>query len=164
MVKCADITIMEQRRPALRKEAAGEIWKGTRDMKYELTPDLETGNALIDSEHRQLFAAINNLMDACSKGEGRTALNGTVNFLNDYVKKHFGDEEDLQKKSSYPGYPAHKQFHDTYRQQLLTASQKIASEGAGIQNVAELNQLAGVLVSHIRREDKKLAAHLKQNG
>ena len=33
-------------------------------MKYELTKDLETGNALIDSEHRQLFAAINNLMHA----------------------------------------------------------------------------------------------------
>ena len=33
-------------------------------MKYELTKDLETGNALIDSEHRQLFALINKLMDA----------------------------------------------------------------------------------------------------
>ena len=33
-------------------------------MKYELTKDLETGNVLIDSEHRQLFAVINKLMDA----------------------------------------------------------------------------------------------------
>lgn len=39
-------------------------------MKYELTKDLETGNALIDSEHRQLFAAINNLMDACAQAKG----------------------------------------------------------------------------------------------
>lgn len=40
-------------------------------MKYELTQDLVTGNALIDSEHRQLFAAVNSLMDACAEGKGR---------------------------------------------------------------------------------------------
>ena len=133
-------------------------------MKYELTPDLETGNALIDSEHRQLFSAINSLMDACSQGQGRAVLESTVKFLTDYVNKHFGDEENLQRKSSYPGMGPHKQFHETYKQQILAAGQKVAAEGASIQNVAELNRLAGVLVSHIRREDKKLTAHLKQNG
>ena len=33
-------------------------------MRYEMTKDLETGNALIDSEHRQLFKAVNDLLDA----------------------------------------------------------------------------------------------------
>ena len=132
-------------------------------MKYELTPDLETGNALIDSEHRQLFAAINDLMDACAAGQGRAMLDKTVKFLNDYVRKHFSDEESLQKKSAYPNFAAHKQFHETYRQQLLAASQNMTAE-ASIQAVAELNRLAGVLVSHIRREDRKLAEHLRQNG
>ena len=33
-------------------------------MRYELTQDLLTGNQLIDSEHRQLFDAINALHDA----------------------------------------------------------------------------------------------------
>lgn len=133
-------------------------------MKYELTPDLETGNALIDSEHKQLFSAINNLMDACSQGQGRTVLDSTIKFLNDYVKKHFGDEEALQKKSNYPNLSPHKQFHETYKRELLNASQKISTEGPSIQNIAELNRLAGVLVSHIRREDKKLAQFLKQQS
>ena len=52
-------------------------------MKYELTKDLETGNALIDSEHRQLFAAINNLMDACAQGKGRDQIMSTARFLTD---------------------------------------------------------------------------------
>ena len=39
-------------------------------MKYELTKDLETGNAVIDSEHRQLFKAVNDMMDACAAGPG----------------------------------------------------------------------------------------------
>lgn len=79
-------------------------------MKYELTPDLLTGNALIDSEHRQLFAAINDLMDACSQGKGRDKILSTAKFLTGYVAKHFGDEEQLQMRSKYPNYPAHKQF------------------------------------------------------
>ena len=35
-------------------------------MKYELTPDLLTGSQQIDMQHRQLFEAVNRLMDACS--------------------------------------------------------------------------------------------------
>ena len=54
-------------------------------MRYELTQDLLTGNQLIDSEHRQLFDAINALMDACAQGAGRTKINETVQFLNSYV-------------------------------------------------------------------------------
>lgn len=44
-------------------------------MRYELTQDLLTGNQLIDSEHRQLFDAINALLDACAQGAGRTKIN-----------------------------------------------------------------------------------------
>ena len=35
-------------------------------MAYQFTKDLETGNALIDSQHKQLIQAINDLLDACS--------------------------------------------------------------------------------------------------
>ena len=131
-------------------------------MKYEVTPDLETGNALIDREHRELFGAINHLLDACSQGQGRTVLKSTVTFLNDYVKKHFSDEENLQVKSNYPGLPAHRQFHVNYRQQLADVSRSIEAEGPTIKAIGDLNRLAGVLISHIRREDKRLATYLKE--
>ena len=35
-------------------------------MRYEVTPDLITDNHLIDSEHMQLFDAVNKLLDAMS--------------------------------------------------------------------------------------------------
>lgn len=131
-------------------------------MRYEVTPDLETGNALIDREHRELFSAINRLLDACSQGQGRAVLKDTVTFLNDYVKKHFSDEEDLQKRSNYPGLAPHRQFHENYRRQLADVSRSIQAEGATIKAIGDLNQMAGVLISHIRREDKRLAAYLKE--
>lgn len=129
--------------------------------KYELTKDLETGNALIDSEHRQLLAAINDMMDACSQGKGREKIHTTAAFLVSYVKKHFADEEALQVKTSYPGYAAHKQFHANYTRQLIQTADEIEKNGANITTLSKLNQEAGVLVSHIRTEDKKLAQHVK---
>ena len=50
-------------------------------MRYELTKDLETGNATIDREHRELFDAVNKLMDACGSGKGRASLEPTMKFL-----------------------------------------------------------------------------------
>ncbi len=133
-------------------------------MHYEVTPELVTGNSLIDSEHRQLFAAVNDLMDACSRGEGRANIEKTVRFLNDYVAKHFRDEEDLQTRSKYPGYPAHKTFHDGYRRQLSEVAQNLLAEGATVKSLGNLNMVVGVLVSHIRTEDKRLAKHVKEQG
>ena len=133
-------------------------------MKYEVTQDLLTGNALIDSEHRQLFAAVNNLMDACSQGQGRAQIEQMVKFLSDYVVKHFGDEERLQVQSSYPGYTDHKQFHDGYRRQLGEVSLELVQAGPTVKALGDLNRVVAVLVSHIRTEDKRVARHIQSQG
>lgn len=130
-------------------------------MKYELTSDLMTGNSLIDAEHKQLFDAINDLMDACAQGVGREKIMSTTQFLNSYVNKHFDDEEKLQVQSKYPGYAAHKQFHDGYKRQLSQTTQALIAEGPTVKALGDLNRIVGVLVSHIRIEDKKLARHVK---
>ena len=62
-----------------------------------------------------LFRAVNTLLDACGQGQGRAALDPTIKFLLNYVDKHFTHEEQLQAKSNYPGMPAHKQFHESYK-------------------------------------------------
>lgn len=133
-------------------------------MRYEVTQDLMTGNALIDSEHRQLFAAVNDLMDACAQGRGRDQIEKMVKFLSDYVVKHFSDEEGLQTRSNYPGYPAHKTFHDGYRRQLGDKMDLLRREGPTVKALGELNQIVGVLVSHIRTEDKRVARHIMEQS
>ena len=137
--------------------------KGITDMamRYELTADLMTGNTLIDTEHKQLFDAINGLMDACAEGKGRDKIMSTAQFLESYVGKHFADEEGLQAQNKYPAYPSHKQFHDGYKRQLKDTVQVLVAEGPTVKALGTLNQIVGVLVSHIRTEDKKLARFLR---
>ena len=84
-------------------------------MRYELTKDLETGNATIDREHRELFDAVNKLMDACGSGKGRASLEPTMKFLLEYVNKHFSHEEALQKQSGIPAISITVLFTKTIR-------------------------------------------------
>lgn len=130
-------------------------------MVYELTKDLETGNATIDGEHRELFRAVNTLLDACSQGKGRGAMEPALKFLMDYVDKHFAHEEQLQMQSKYPNMAAHKTFHIGYKQKLRDIVGKIPPAGPNLSDLGSLNMHIGTLLTHIRTEDKKLGAHLK---
>ena len=116
-------------------------------MAYQLTKDLETGNALIDREHRELIDAINALLNSCSKGQGRN--------------EHFSDEEQLQRQNNYPDYVQHKKYHEAFKKTVADIVARLSVNGPTIALVGEINTaLAGWLINHIKKEDKKLAAYL----
>ncbi len=131
-------------------------------MKYELTKDLETGNAIIDGEHRELFRAVNALIDACGKGQGRSVMEPALKFLLDYVDKHFAHEEQLQAQYKYPNIASHKQFHAAYERRLREIADKIPAAGPSIADLSSLNAHIATLVTHIKMEDKRLGAVLKK--
>lgn len=134
-------------------------------MAYTFTKDLETGNQLIDSEHRQLIDAINHLLAACSTGKGRSELANTAKFLQDYTAKHFSDEEKLQIQTQYPDYQNHKRYHEEFKKVVAEICKKLDSQGATITLVGEVNSaIAGWLINHIKREDVKVANHIKSKS
>lgn len=131
-------------------------------MAYSWDKSLETGNTIIDEQHKSIIDAINNLLEACSKGKGRSEVENTLKFLQDYVVKHFNDEEKLQIKSNYPDYKAHKEKHEAFKKTVNEIAQEYSTSGASIQLVAKVNSsVAGWLISHIKSEDKKVALHIK---
>jgi hemerythrin len=129
---------------------------------YQITKDLETGNTMIDTQHKELFNAINNLLEACSKGKGREQIQSTITFLADYTNKHFGDEEALQRKYNYPDYIKHKQYHEGFKMAVKAINEEFQKQGATIALVGKINTNVGNwLVNHIKREDVKVAAHIR---
>ncbi len=129
-------------------------------MTYQLTKELETGNYIIDKEHTELFDAVNQLLDACAHGKGRTTVNSTLKFLLDYVDKHFAHENQLQKDNNYPNQANHYLFHEEYKRKLRDIAAQIASHEPTITDLSQLNSHIAVLISHIKTEDKKLGAFL----
>lgn len=134
-------------------------------MAYKWTDDLLTGNVQIDNEHKELIKAINDLLEACSKGKGRAELEKTVKFLSSYTKTHFAREEVLQMKSKYPDYTNHKKYHQHFIATVDDIQKKLMANGPTIALVGEINsKVANWLISHIKREDVKVAAHIKNNS
>ncbi len=134
-------------------------------MAYAFSKDLETGNPLIDSEHRQLIDAVNNLLAACAAGKGRAELANTTRFLQEYTAKHFGNEEMLQLRYQYPDYVNHKRYHEEFKKVVAGICTKLDKEGPSIALVGEVNNaIAGWLINHIKKEDAKVAAHIKNRS
>ncbi|MDR3294267.1 MAG: bacteriohemerythrin [Clostridiales Family XIII bacterium] len=128
---------------------------------YVWSKELETGNALIDSQHKQLLQAINDLVDACAAGKGRASLAKTLDFLESYTAKHFGDEEKLQMQHKYPGYANHKRLHDGFKSTVAELSRQLKADGPTILLVGKVNaSIGGWLIKHIKAEDTKVGAHI----
>ncbi len=133
-------------------------------MTYQVTTDLLTGNLTIDNEHRQLFEAINALLDACARGQGRDKLTQTMNFLESYIAQHFRHEEQLQAQTKYPDAIRHKRLHEGYKQVVSEICQELKRTGPTVELVGKVNtNVGGWLVTHIKREDAKVAAHIKNS-
>jgi len=130
-------------------------------MEYKWDQSLETGNVAIDEQHKALINVINDLLYACSQGKGRLEIQETLNFLSDYVVRHFSDEEKLQIKSKYPDYVAHKKLHEDFKRDVANIVSEFEKGGATIQLVAKVNMKIGEwLIKHIKTIDKKVAEHI----
>lgn len=133
-------------------------------MSIVWTDNLAVGNKKIDDQHKELFRQINVLYDACSRGEGKKSLSELVNFLENYVVEHFSSEEELMKKSNYPGYDNHKRLHQEFVLSFAALKQQIQAEGTSLSSVIKTNKmLADWLRNHIMATDKLLGKYLRDN-
>lgn len=134
-------------------------------MKIEWRTELETGNAEIDGQHKELVRRFNNLLASCNQGKGREEVYNTLLFLGDYVRSHFRAEEELQRQHGYPGYPAHKEQHEKFVDDLRKLESTLGEEGATIALVIQTNQTIGSwLIRHISATDREFAAYLRTQG
>jgi len=131
-------------------------------MAYTWNSTLETGHPLIDSQHKELIKTINELLDACYQGQAADHVAKTLNFLIDYTKRHFHDEEGLQQQSHYPDYPNHRKLHEDFVKSIAGLAEELKQSGPTPSLVNKI--ISGVgnwLVQHIMQQDVRVAAHIK---
>jgi hemerythrin len=130
-------------------------------MVYVWDDSLKTGHEMIDDQHKQLIAALNGLLDVAETKEAE-AFKKSLDFLNDYTIKHFFEEEQLQQKYNYPDYPNHKKLHEGFKETVREMYRTYIMKGINEELVGEIkSKIGGWLVSHIKVEDVKLAAHIR---
>jgi hemerythrin len=131
---------------------------------YVWDDSLKTGNEMIDSQHKQLFAAINSVLQVVDE-KNHDELKKSLDFLNEYTIKHFFDEEKLQVQYNYPDYPNHKKLHENFKVVIRDLCHQQIMKGITDDLAREIkNQVGDWLVTHIKIQDVKLAEHIRGTG
>lgn len=132
-------------------------------MAVKWTEDLSVGVGAIDTQHKELFATADALLEAVGKGGGHAEVTKVVAFLEEYVENHFRMEEMYMKRYSYPGYPEHKIEHTAFIGDFYDLRQELDNEGVTPELTVRLAETLGDwLVNHIGRMDKALGAFLRE--
>jgi hemerythrin-like metal-binding protein len=131
-------------------------------MAYQWDSSLETGYELVDNQHKQLIAAVNNMVEASRLKQGDKAVMQTVDFLTGYTIKHFADEEKLQRQYDYPEYLNHKKIHDEFKNTVKAMTERLIKEGPTGELIDIVSAAIGAwLLNHIKGDDFRMAAYVK---
>lgn len=136
---------------------AGEHGATISDMT-EWTPDLSTGVALLDEQHREIYQWLAELQSAA---DDERTLFGVYSLtrLKHYTRAHFAAEEALMETAGYPGLAEHAAEHATFRARLDQL--QLTSIGQDISKDT-VDFLTNWLTSHITTTDMAYVPHLKK--
>lgn len=124
---------------------------------------LSTSVKEIDDQHKELIGRINGLLEAVTQGRGRQELEGTIQFLADYVVLHFGTEERHMERFAYPDERQHKAQHAQFIKSFMRVKDRLLAGAADQALVEDTRQLVvDWLVNHIKLSDRALGLFLKR--
>ena len=121
-------------------------------MYAEFDESLVTGNEMIDSQHKELIAKINSLVESCEKDGGKVAAIKMLDYLAEYTEFHFNAEEKLQehKKQHQELYRVVDELHEMLEEQ----------EGPTEEFVEQVNRnVIQWLYKHIKGFDRSVAEY-----
>ncbi|MDN5505653.1 MULTISPECIES: bacteriohemerythrin [Comamonas] len=113
-------------------------------------PELDTGIAEIDRQHRRIVDYINRLYELRSSPD-REGLGDVIGEMIDYTVSHFVFEESLIESAGYMFAGPHKKVHELFTRRVIEMQTRF---DAGEDVAAELHgMLSRWLFNHIRNED-----------
>ena len=82
--------------------------------------EMSTGLDWQDDQHKQILNRIDQLLEAMEKHEGAGVVKELIDFLGDYARDHFRDEEEYMQKHHCTTSLVHKQCHEDFIAQLTS--------------------------------------------
>lgn len=140
-------------------EGAGEV-----DLSVRWTKDIEIGYPEIDDQHRQLFARVNRFTETIKKDRDLSRVGPVIDFLDEYVRIHFKDEEGIMERNGYPFIDVQKDQHKRFTHYLAGLKREIeGSDGSDLYFLLFKIQVLVVdwLVNHTCKLDRHLGRFLR---
>jgi len=129
------------------------------------TPNLSVGVEAIDNQHKMLFDKAEKLFEAGRNKNSKEYISELLNFLDDYTKKHFADEEKYMLSINYPGYAEQKQAHTAFINKLTKLREEYNASGGSLVVIINANKLVlDWLTQHISIMDKKIGDYARSRN
>jgi hemerythrin len=129
---------------------------------------LATGITTIDSQHKELFKRINDLVLAIKQHRCKSEIDGTIQFLDDYARVHFSEEENHMRETGYGGLEIQRADHEKYLTALAELKEQASLPRYQVGSYdlsATANQVVvDWIVGHILKLDMSFAEYLKSKG
>lgn len=125
-------------------------------------PSLETGDALVDEQHREMHDLLNELV---SSGDSPSRIMSVLERLMDHALLHFADEEDLMRREAYPAelsaehIAQHRALTESARQKVLEFHDGTLTEIGPL--VEFLREWVG---THIHEHDRGLVDYVRERN
>ncbi|MVX66621.1 bacteriohemerythrin [Clostridium chromiireducens] len=126
---------------------------------------LNIGIDNIDNQHKELINRLDQLLISIKEGKGNEEVTKTLDFLEEYVVKHFNEEEEIQTKINYPLFNIQHKQHEEFKSDLKEFRRVFDTQGTSA--ILALNiqeRLADWLKNHITNLDKDLGDFMIENG
>ena len=131
----------------------------------EWTNDLSVGVQQIDDQHKELIKRANAFLTSMTNNASNAEVLSILDFLGAYVKTHFQDEENLQRRYGYPEFAEHKKIHDDFMVTVGKIRGDIAEFGfTPVTSSLVSSTLTNWLMLHIGRKDKAVGEYIRKTA
>ena len=126
-------------------------------MTFTWDKSLATGSANVDHQHQELFRQAAALSNAMKQGRGRDEICELLDFLGQYILRHFAEEEELMEELNCPAAATNKVAHARFFTTFSRLQRHFKRAGSGPSLVLQIHDLLTKwLVQHIKEIDSHL--------
>lgn len=132
-------------------------------IRIEWDGTLETGDPMVDGQHKELIDMFNQLYEhSRAGGDDKSAVNELLVRLSSYVSTHFAAEQALMARTQYP--PAEVMTHVREHLELSDRTRELVveySKGSLLTILPLASLLQTWLADHIRKRDRAFVQHVQ---
>jgi hemerythrin len=125
---------------------------------FEWKTDFCTGIEEMDKHHKMFFNYLNELEKTAGGSKGKEVIDRGIKQVENYIKYHFAEEENLLRVTGSPDYAYQKKQHDFFALQIEELKDRFYKGDQTIP-VSTLVFLKDWFLNHILETDKKYGSH-----
>jgi hemerythrin len=132
-----------------------------KNLLLEWTEEHRIGIPVLDFEHQNLFAQINELLEDFESHDEKEKIEACLGEIHARMEAHFALEEKFMKDKKYPHFAEHKKAHDTMLDDLVDAITEYENAPEAQPTDKLQMKLKQWIIDHVTTSDKEMSAMAK---